>query len=63
MRYAIFAAASLALAGCKDTYVEDNGPDQFEREQAMRICSGEWDPRDAQTHLRMFCTMVIYGGQ
>ena len=54
------------LAGCKDTVIEDNGPDRFEREQAMERCVGvilSIHIKDAEESLRIACTEAIYGGQ
>jgi len=55
------------LAGCKDTViVEDNGPDQYERERAMERCVGvglSIHIKDAEESLRIACTQAIYGGQ
>lgn len=52
------------LAGCKDTVIiEDNGPDQYERERAMRDCVGQYFIEKAEESLRIACTEAIYGGQ
>lgn len=56
--------AVLLLAGCKDTViVEDNGPNKYEREQAMRDCVGQYFVEKASDELRIACTQAIYGGK
>lgn len=52
----------LLLAGCKDTViVEDNGPDKYEREQAMQDCVGQYFVEKASDELRIACTQAVYG--
>ena len=55
------------LAGCKDTViveVEDNGPNNYERERAMEWCIGKNSLRfrEAPAELRIACTQAVYGG-
>jgi hypothetical protein len=56
--------AILFLTGCKDTsiIVEDNGPDKYERDQAMQDCVGQYFVKKASDELRIACTQAIYGG-
>lgn len=51
------------LAGCKDI-VEDNGPNNYERERAMEWCIGKNSLyfREAPAELRIACTQAVYGG-
>lgn len=53
----------LLLAGCKDTSItiEDNGPDKYERDQAMRDCVGQYFVEKASDELRIACTQAVYG--
>ena len=52
----------LLLAGCKDTViVEDNGPDKYERDQAMRDSVGQFFVERASDELRIACTQAVYG--
>jgi hypothetical protein len=51
----------LLLSGCKDTVVEDNSPDRFERESAMRDCVGQYIIQNAPFLVRLACTQAIYG--
>lgn len=54
----------LLLAGCNDSVVvEDNGPDRYEREQAMRNCVGQYFIEKASDELRVACTQAVYGGK
>jgi hypothetical protein len=53
----------LILSGCKETIVEDNSPDRYERENAMRDCVGEYIIQDAPFLTRFACTQAIYGGK
>jgi len=66
-KLALVVPAVFFLAGCKDTViVEDNGPDQFERDRAMERCVGVISStriKDAEESLRIACTQAIYGGQ
>jgi hypothetical protein len=64
-KLAFVIPAVFFLAGCKDTIVEDNGPDQYERERAMERCVGVGlgiHIRDAEESLRIACTQAVYGG-
>ena len=64
-KLAFVIPAVFFLAGCKDTIVEDNGPNQWERERAMERCVGvilSSDIKDAEESLRIACTQAIYGG-
>jgi hypothetical protein len=51
----------LLLAGCKETIVEDNSPDRYERESAMRDCVGQYIIQNAPFLVRLVCTQAIYG--
>ena len=63
MSKAIAIIALVALAGCKDTIIQDNGPTHVEREIAMRNCVGQFLVRDAPQDIRLACTQAIYGGE
>ena len=60
--------AILLLAGCQgDTRitVEDNGPTQYEREEAMTNCVGVIRSiaiKNVEESLRIACTQAVYGG-
>jgi hypothetical protein len=56
------ASILLLLSGCKDTVVEDNSPDRYERESAMRDCVGQYIVQNAPFLVRLVCTQAIYGG-
>jgi hypothetical protein len=64
-KLAFVIPAVIFLAGCKDTViVEDNGPNQRKREQAMERCVGvilSSDVKDAEESLRIACTQAVYG--
>ena len=55
----------LFLSACNDDQimVEDNSPDKYERQQAMRDCVGEYFVEKASDELRIACTQAIYGGK
>lgn len=65
-KFAFIIPIVFFLAGCKDTViVEDNGPNQFERERAMERCVGvilDIHIKDADESLRIACTQAVYGG-
>lgn len=52
----------VALSGCK-TVVEDNGPDEWEREKAWQACTAEpmlFSDR-VSADIRIRCAEAIYG--
>ncbi len=57
----IAVSVLLLLSGCKDTVVEDNSPDRYERESAMRDCVGHHIIENAPFLVRLACTQAIYG--
>ena len=59
----LFIPMVLFLSACNDITVEDNGPDKYEREQAMRDCVGQYFVEKASDELRIACTQAIYGGK
>lgn len=51
------------LTGCNEYTIEDNSPDEFERQQAMQDCVGEYFIDKTPFDVRLACTKAIYGGK
>jgi hypothetical protein len=61
-KFLLICTFLIILTGCRETTVEDNSPDRFERESAMRDCVGQYIVQNAPFLVRLVCTQAIYGG-